>query len=341
MPIDLNDFSALNHEIMKNRENLNKAISLSEQGMENLSAALDAYGEAPRSIPCRDILIQTYARLDRFDEARDVAERAENAGSYRPGRKQAVLARIDALEQASDRLHACVYDNPGLREDQAMALLTDCDQKALEWYITHTTTIKKQPAQHTYRLRLPFHDETRNSIKAAVVDVETTGMSHTKDEIVEIGVMLCNVDSDSGELLEVLKEENELNQPSFPIPPFVSRIHGITDKEVDGKIMDYSKLEQLFQEADLLIAHNAPFDRGFIQRYFPSTKRMIWHCSIKGINWKQYGFPTRKLLDLCRYHNITEHQNHRALDDVKLTVQLLQQQTPTGDYYLKELLAAT
>ncbi|MFB4165111.1 exonuclease domain-containing protein [Alteribacillus sp. JSM 102045] len=139
----------------------------------------------------------------------------------------------------------------------------------------------------------------------------------------------------------VIGEINNLNEPSFPIPTSVSRIHGITDSDVAGKRLDYEKFDRIFAETDIIIAHNASFDSSFIQRYFPAPKDIPWHCSVKDIAWKSYGFPTRKLLDLCRYHRITNHQTHRALDDVKLTVQLLQQRNPAGNYYVKELLDST
>ncbi|SDI98581.1 exonuclease domain-containing protein [Alteribacillus bidgolensis] len=345
MAAAMREFERLNEEIETYRlkalsvEDINRGIELCKRGMDQLSEVFYQIENIPRSIPCRDALIQFYAMMDQFKKARTVVENAFAAGAYHPTTKAAVLKRIDEMEKARNRLVLCISENPGIEENQVEKRLK-CDKKALKWYLANSTLIKKNTYKNTYALWLSEEItlEIDRGIKAAIVDVETTGLSKVKDEIVEIGVMFCRFDTISGEIMEIIEEINELNEPSFPIPAAVTRIHGITDKKVDGKRINKKKLDQIFAEADIIIAHNASFDSGFIQRYFPASKVVPWHCSVNDIHWKSYGFSTRKLLDLCRHHRITQHQTHRALDDVKLTVELLQQRNPAGEYYLKELL---
>ncbi|MFZ4453210.1 exonuclease domain-containing protein [Salibacterium aidingense] len=335
----VDEFTSIHNTIKKHRRYSSELIALCEQGMELLPDVLPHFTEQPRSIFCRETLIQAYAARDCFPQARDVVKRADQAGAYLPNRKAAVLARIDAMEQAKEALHACIRSHPGLLENEAAAALQkECDETALRWYTANSHTLRKLPESSGYSLWFPASVPEERQIKAAVLDVETTGMSRARDEIVEIGVMLCRVDQQNGEITGILEEVDQLHEPSFPIPPAVSRIHGIRDKDVAGRQIDFPRLERLFHETDVVIAHNASFDRSFVQRYFPAAAAMKWRCSVQGISWKRYGFPTRKLLDLCRRHQLTQHQSHRALDDVKLTVQLLQQQSPAGEYYMKELL---
>ncbi|MGY4690707.1 exonuclease domain-containing protein [Salibacterium sp. K-3] len=334
----LEQWSAVQESLQHARAHSTPLMELCEEGMALLPDVLPRFPETPRSIACRDLLIQAMAARDDFERARRVVERAAEAGAYRPERKQAALHRIDEMEKACDAVHTAVEQNPGLSSlEAAEEAARFSDAGAVDWYIRHSRTIRKIPGVSGYTLSFPSSSGSR-TVKAAVVDVETTGMSKSSDEIVEIGVILCRVDEQTGEIVEVLEEVNNLHEPSFSIPPGVIKVHGIRDHDVAGKEMDRTRVRRLFAETDMLIAHNASFDRGFVQKYFPETGRMTWRCSVKNIAWKQYGFPTKKLLDLCRRHGLSNSQNHRALDDVKLTVRLLQEQNPEGEYYLKELL---
>ncbi|SFQ40345.1 exonuclease domain-containing protein [Salibacterium halotolerans] len=334
----LDQWNALQESLKQSRAHSTALMELCEHALALLPDVVPRLPDVPRSLPCRDLLIQALAARDEFEQARHVVERAADAGAYQHERKQAALDRIDEMEKARDAVHAAVEQHPGLSSRQAaLEALRSSDAKAAEWYIQHSRTIRRLPGSAGYALSFPTAAGSR-TLNAAVVDVETTGMSKAADEVVEIGVMLCRVDEASGEITEILEEVNNLHQPSFPIPPGVIKVHGIRDRDVAGKEMDAPRLRRLFAETDVLIAHNASFDRGFVQKYFPETGRMTWRCSVKNVAWKQYGFPTKKLLDLCRRHGITDSQNHRALDDVKLTVRLLQEQNPEGEYYMKELL---
>ncbi|SFM02052.1 exonuclease domain-containing protein [Salibacterium qingdaonense] len=331
-------WTAVQEELKQARAHSSRLMAWCEEGMALLPDVLPHFTEPPRAIACRDLLIQALAARDEFDRARLVIERAAESGAYRPERKQAALERVDEMEKAAGAVHACIRDHPGLSGKDAYDKASwFSDAGAVQWYIQHSRTIRRMPGSAGYTLSEPSSSGNR-TVKAAVVDVETTGMSKSSDEIVEIGVMLCRVDEQTGEIVEVLEEVNNLHEPSFPIPPGVIKVHGIRDRDVAGKEMDRPRLRRLFAETDVLIAHNASFDRGFVQKYFPETGGMTWRCSVKNVAWKEYGFPTKKLLDLCQRHSITDSQNHRALDDVKLTVRLLQQQNPEGEYYMKELL---
>ncbi|MFB5661091.1 exonuclease domain-containing protein [Alteribacillus sp. HJP-4] len=323
------DFHRIQEEIenfelsISSKIDVQRIISLSEIVLNELPEYLQQCNTEPKSIPFRHLLIQAYASIDEFEKAREATEKFYEAGAYHKELKSAVLKRIDEMQRASIRLHTYAERESEINYERIIQQLGNLDTKALQWYVDNSLTLPGTGV---------------NTINAAFVDVETTGMSPDKDEIVEIGVMLCRVHKSSGKILEVLEEANELNEPSFSIPANVIRVHGITDEDVAGKKMDTAKFDQLFSSADLIIAHNVSFDRGFIERCFPSTKTTPWHCSVQGVRWKSYGFPTRKLLYLCKAHKIAQSQNHRALDDVKLTVELLQRKNPAGEYYLKELI---
>lgn len=93
-----------------------------------------------------------------------------------------------------------------------------------------------------------------------IIDTETTGLNHRADEIIEIGAVAFNF-NDIGEIGDVTGVYGGLQQPMNPIPAEITRLTGITDEMVAGQIIDAAALRKLVALADLVIAHNAGFDR--------------------------------------------------------------------------------
>jgi DNA polymerase-3 subunit epsilon len=59
---------------------------------------------------------------------------------------------------------------------------------------------------------------------------------------------------------------------------------------------------------------------------------------MRAVKWKEYGFPNKKLTTLLDHHHIEREHAHRAMDDVKGTIDLLRQQNPSGEPYFSEVL---
>ena len=93
-----------------------------------------------------------------------------------------------------------------------------------------------------------------------VFDLETTGMSPTRDRILEIGAVRLDIDG------TITRFETLVN-PSMPIPHRSTQVHGITDDMVAEaplfKDAAYPFLD--FIRGSKLVAHNARFDLSFLQ----------------------------------------------------------------------------
>lgn len=105
-------------------------------------------------------------------------------------------------------------------------------------------------------------------LRGAIIDTETTGLDHRKDEIIEIGVIGFTFHA-SGNIGDVTGVYGGLQQPTFAIPADITRLTGITDDMVKGQSIDMSALSAIIEPADLVIAHNARFDRPFSEAFSP------------------------------------------------------------------------
>ena len=156
---------------------------------------------------------------------------------------------------------------------------------------------------------------------AVLVDTETTGLNHAKDEIIEIGAVAFTYDDD-GTVGDVVGIYSGLRQPSDPIPAEITRLTGITDEMVAGLKIDVAALDALIEPADLVIAHNAAFDRPFCEKVSPAFVSKSWACSVKEIQWADLGFEGNKLGYLVGQSGLF-HEGHRATDDCNALLEVL------------------
>lgn len=120
--------------------------------------------------------------------------------------------------------------------------------------------------------------------------------------------------NDGGTIGDVVGRVWGLCQPSMPIPPEITRLTGITDEMVAGQLIDMAALDALIEPADIIIAHNAAFDRPFCEKLSLSFVPKAWACSVSEIRWADLGFEGNKLGYLVSQSGLF-HEGHRAVDD--------------------------
>lgn len=163
---------------------------------------------------------------------------------------------------------------------------------------------------------------------AVIVDTETTGLDHTRDEVIELGMVALSYDED-GRIGDVVGTFNALREPSVPISPEITRITGITPDMVKGQTIDLDAVEDFLRPAHLVIAHNARFDRPFCERLTQAFSLKAWACSHAEVSWSDLGFEGSKLgylLSQCGWF----HQGHRAVEDCHALLEVLAHPLP-GD----------
>lgn len=171
-----------------------------------------------------------------------------------------------------------------------------------------------------------FGDESRLGL---FVDVETTGLDPETDEIIELAMLPFRY-SLGGVVIEVLEPFDSLRQPSIPIPPAITTLTGITDEMVAGQKIDADRVSAFVAPADLVVAHNAAFDRRFLERFCPAFRTKPWACSMAEIDWAAEGFEGTKLAYLA-VSNGFFYDRHRAANDCLAAVELLSRTLPRSN----------
>lgn len=167
-------------------------------------------------------------------------------------------------------------------------------------------------------------------INVAVIDLETTGLNHQTDEIIELAITVVSVNS-NGEITKIIGQYNEFNEPiSNEISEFISGKTGITFDMVSGKKIDWAIVESLLGESHCCISFNAAFDRPFLDKMSEKSKRKPWGDAYSQIPWESYNFPKSNLESLCYYHGFY-YDAHRADADVISLINLLQNKEPISE----------
>lgn len=156
-----------------------------------------------------------------------------------------------------------------------------------------------------------------------VLDLETTGGNRNDDMITEVGVVKVR----GGECIGTFQT---LVNPGRAIPPKISILTGLTDVLVAPAPRIETVLPSLlsFLGDAVLVAHNAPFDVGFIRAALRRAQRPEWNGTVVDTvhlarRLVRDEVPNCKLSTLASRLRLEHQPSHRALDDALATTDLL------------------
>jgi DNA polymerase-3 subunit epsilon len=116
----------------------------------------------------------------------------------------------------------------------------------------------------------------------------------------ELALLRVDIDRASGLPAGAVQVYDGLEDPGIPIPKEVQDITGITPAMVQGQKLDEARIAALLQDVDLVIAHNAGFDRPFVEARLGGFRELKWACSFADIPWKAQGRKSAKLESLAQ-----------------------------------------
>ena len=159
--------------------------------------------------------------------------------------------------------------------------------------------------------------------KYVVIDLETTGHAPLKeDRIIEVGIVVIEND-------QIMDSYSTLINPEKPIPPFITNLTGIIDDEVaDAPLFqdEADEIINIFQDS-YLVAHNVPFDLGFLNVELTNLgKQALDNPILDTVELARILYPkapSYKLGQLAAYLDIQHEDPHRALSDAFVTAKIL------------------
>jgi len=159
-------------------------------------------------------------------------------------------------------------------------------------------------------------------MRYAIIDVETTGGRPKESKITEVAIYIHD-----GE--KIIDDLCTLINPEMPIPEFIVRLTGISDKLVQNapKFFEVAKRIVEITEDCVFVAHNVGFDYSMFRSEFKSLGydyRRDQLCTVRSARHLLPGYESYSLGKLTKALGITLNNRHRASGDALATVSLFE-----------------
>lgn len=151
-------------------------------------------------------------------------------------------------------------------------------------------------------------------------DIETTGLSATRDKITEIGA----VKVENGVITDTF---STFANPEMPIPQKITQLTGITDDMVKDAPSQSEAVGAFLEFAgdNVLVAHNAPFDTSFIAKACEDMSREYNYTSIDTVAISRAiltDIKNCKLDTVAKFLRLGDFNHHRATDDAEMLARI-------------------
>ena len=156
-----------------------------------------------------------------------------------------------------------------------------------------------------------------------VVDIETTGLSTSRDSIIEIGAILYE-NGEAADSFESLLQPR-VNEMGDYVSPFITQLTGITNEMLDAAPPAEQVLAEFFDFLgdSIIVGYNVNFDVNFLyDEIYDKLGEYMSNDFIDILRMAKKLFPEmshHRLADMTARFGITNKSAHRALSDVEAT----------------------
>lgn len=165
--------------------------------------------------------------------------------------------------------------------------------------------------------------EILDNSEYVVLDLETTWLTPYRAWITEIAAIKCKN-------WQIIKEFQTLINPERHIPNWIVKLTWITNEMVADAptIAEIMPIFSKFLENTIIVWHNVSFDFRFLNYYH---YQCLWTylenqtiCTLKLTRKLLPELPNKKLCTVCEYLWITNERAHRAMEDTRATLKVLE-----------------
>jgi DNA polymerase III epsilon subunit family exonuclease len=218
----------------------------------------------------------------------------------------------ELLEEAGERGEAIVMGRKlsEFEEHTGVTVVDPLDRASR--YLNHTIPITGLALNiGEIVLRKKYGEEPPNFV---AVDLETTGTTASQDEIIEIGAVRFRRGNPVDEFQTFVSSVDQ-------VPEVIQGLTGLSAPDLNGAPGPSEALESFveFLNGELLVAHNAPFDAGFLhfsmKKYLGEPFLNDYDDSKELARTKLTDLPEHSLKQVCQRLGVDMGTHHRALDD--------------------------
>ncbi len=237
------------------------------------------------------------------------------------------MSNMDGIGEVSE------YVDTAIKWGHEAIAFTDHD--GLYAYPEIYKATRNKPIKPIYGVEMNFVDEEAFKITTptdedielkdatyVVFDIETTGLSATRDKIIEIGAVKMSATS-------IIEQFQRFVNPGEALSTFTTELTDITDDmlanaaTIDAVLPAFLK----FAEGSILVAHNAMFDVGHIEENAKALGLTFDQSKvIDTLNAARYFYSEQlkrfNLKAVANYFKVKQEQHHRADDDAFVTANI-------------------
>ncbi|GIO22000.1 PolC-type DNA polymerase III [Oceanobacillus sp. J11TS1] len=255
---------------------------------------------------------------ERQDEARENEKRVELHAHTTMSQMDAVVSPDALVEQASKWGHPAV----AITDHAGVQGFPDAYYAGKKYGVKVLYGVEANLVDDGVPIAYNVSDRDLQEASYIVFDVETTGLSAVYDTIIELAAVKVK----DGEIID--RFESFAN-PHHPLSQTTTDLTGITDDMVKDapEISEVLKDFQTWMGDDILVAHNASFDMGFLNQGFKKIGlEKAANPVIDTLELARFLLPelrNHRLNTLCKHMDIELTQHHRAIYDAEATGYLL------------------
>lgn len=151
-----------------------------------------------------------------------------------------------------------------------------------------------------------------------IIDLETTGLNHKRDKIIEVGV----VELKGSRIVDVLYS---LINPHRPLPMKIRNLTGLRDEDLKNAVDFEDIADQLlkFLEGHKIIGYNVNFDKCFLVSADPRFRDFVYVDYLAYLRKTCPGLKSYKLNDVIRRFWVVCPSHHSVESDIKSIIKLI------------------